>query len=363
MTFGRIFWERATAWAIFLGALFLLRDLFALFFLAFLFAFAAESMVQRLSRVRPYRRFYTSLVMISFLGVLLLLVSFVGPGVYGSAVKGFDRYVRAAETESRDDTAPHASPVEQMGGRLVGPEIFARFSQTEFYDRVMGEAKSIAVSIGGRLAAEAGSLVVSSLRFVVYLFVAWILAFITVWDLPRIREAMGAMERGRFGRYYCEIAPTLVSFAGFIGRAFQAQAVIALVNTIFTAAGLAILGIPEIPLLATIVFVCSFIPVFGMILSTVPIALLALQTGGWGAVAGIVVLILIVHALEAYVINPVIYGHAFEAHPILTLILLLLGEHFFGFWGVILAVPVGVYIVQYGLIGRQDPAAGGGGPA
>ncbi len=361
---GRVFWQRVATWAVFFGCLVLLRDLFALFFLAFLFAFAAESIVQRLTRLHPYRRFFTSLVMISFLGILLLLVSFVGPGVYGSALKGVNQYLRASEHAPAGDTVAASSPVSEMGGRLVGHETFARFARTEFYGKVADQAKEILVGVAGRIAGEAGEMVVSGVRFVVYLFIAWILAFVTVWDLPQIREEMRAMERGRFGRFYCEIAPTLVSFAGFIGRAFQAQFVIAIVNTVLSIIGLAVLGIPEIPLLATIVFISSFIPIFGMFLSTLPMALIALQTGGWPSVATVVALIGIIHALEAYVINPVIYGHAFEAHPILTLVLLLLGEHFFGFWGVILAVPVGVYVVQYGLIGRSDGGADvGGGPA
>ena len=90
-----------------------------------------------------------------------------------------------------------------------------------------------------------------------------------------------------------------------------------------------------------------------------PITLFALQSGGWTAVMGVICLVLLVHALEAYVINPVIYGHAFESHPLLVLVLLLLGEHFFGIWGLILAVPLGLYVIQFGLMGSPGPATQG----
>jgi predicted PurR-regulated permease PerM len=52
------------------------------------------------------------------------------------------------------------------------------------------------------------------------------------------------------------------------------------VNTVLTAIGLVVLGIPHAFVLSGIVFVCSFIPVLGVIISTVPIALSAVRAGG-----------------------------------------------------------------------------------
>ncbi len=48
-----------------------------------------------------------------------------------------------------------------------------------------------------------------------------------------------------------------------------------------------------------IVFFCSFIPVVGVMLSTLPAALFAFKAGGIGMVFGLVVMVLIVHAIEA----------------------------------------------------------------
>ncbi len=54
------------------------------------------------------------------------------------------------------------------------------------------------------------------------------------------------------------------------------QARIALVNTALTAAGMWLLAIPGIGLLSLFVFICSFIPIAGCIISTVPIGFVAL---------------------------------------------------------------------------------------
>ncbi len=70
-----------------------------------------------------------------------------------------------------------------------------------------------------------------------------------------------------------------------LGRAIEAQAAIAVINTVLTLVGLLLLGIPLVAMLSVIVFVCSFVPVLGVFISTTPIVLVALNAGGPGAVA------------------------------------------------------------------------------
>lgn len=59
------------------------------------------------------------------------------------------------------------------------------------------------------------------------------------------------------------------------------QARIALVNTALTAAGMWTLAIPGLGLLSLFVFICSFIPIAGCFISTVPIAFVALTEYGF----------------------------------------------------------------------------------
>jgi predicted PurR-regulated permease PerM len=51
-------------------------------------------------------------------------------------------------------------------------------------------------------------------------------------------------------------------------------------------------------------------------------------------------LILVIHALETYFLNPKILGGASRIHPVLIVLALVLGEHYFGVAGALLAVPV-----------------------
>ena len=59
------------------------------------------------------------------------------------------------------------------------------------------------------------------------------------------------------------------------------QAKIALVNTALTAMGMWVLMIPGTGLLSLFVFLCSFIPIAGCFISTVPIGFVALTEYGF----------------------------------------------------------------------------------
>ena len=64
-------------------------------------------------------------------------------------------------------------------------------------------------------------------------------------------------------------------------KALHVQARIAMVNTALTAAGMWALAIPGMGLLSLFVFICSFIPIAGCFISTIPVAFVALTEYGF----------------------------------------------------------------------------------
>ena len=82
-------------------------------------------------------------------------------------------------------------------------------------------------------------------------------------------------------------------------RAFTPpQARIAMVNTALTALGMWALQIPGVGLLSLFVFICSFIPIAGVIISTTPIAFVALTEYGWMKLALTILMVTGVHFVE-----------------------------------------------------------------
>jgi predicted PurR-regulated permease PerM len=119
----------------------------------------------------------------------------------------------------------------------------------------------------------------------------------------------------------------------------RGQLVICGVNGLLSAIGFFIFGLKYWPVLALMAGVMSIIPIFGSILSTVPAVMIGLTQDFWTAL-WVLLWILGIHQLEANLLNPKIIGVAARLHPVLVVFSLIVGEHFFGLWGALLAVPV-----------------------
>jgi predicted PurR-regulated permease PerM len=119
----------------------------------------------------------------------------------------------------------------------------------------------------------------------------------------------------------------------------RGQLVICCVNGLLSAIGFVIFGLKYWPVLALTAGLMSIIPIFGSILSTVPAVLIGLTQDFWTAL-WVLLWVLLIHQVEANLLNPKIIGDAARLHPVLVVFVLIVGEHFFGLWGALLAVPV-----------------------
>lgn len=119
----------------------------------------------------------------------------------------------------------------------------------------------------------------------------------------------------------------------------RGQLTICVINGLLTLVGLLVLKVKFAFLLATIAAVFSLVPVFGSILSTIPIVVVGLSSGVGTALLA-VLWIVFIHALEANVLNPKIMGDAAKIHPVLIILALVVGEHFYGLSGALFGVPL-----------------------
>jgi len=51
--------------------------------------------------------------------------------------------------------------------------------------------------------------------------------------------------------------------------------------------------------------------------------------------------------IENFYLGPTIIGHASRLHPIIVMIVLIIGGLTFGFWGVLLAIPVTIFFREF----------------
>ncbi|MEE9394341.1 MAG: AI-2E family transporter [Planctomycetota bacterium] len=200
--------------------------------------------------------------------------------------------------------------------------------------------------------------VVSSLMAVLtLLFLATLFSFLIVFDLDNLRRELRKLESTRLDNVYAEVGRDLVKFGSVLGKVLEAQAVIAMVNSLLTALGLWILGVPNVGILSLIVFVCGFIPVAGVFISSGPICLVGLYSHGLPMLGILVAFITAIHFLEAYVLNPRIMGAALRINPVLVLIILVIGHHALGVWGLLLGLPICYYFFTH-VIKREEREIG-----
>lgn len=119
----------------------------------------------------------------------------------------------------------------------------------------------------------------------------------------------------------------------------RGQIIICLVNGFLTLIGLLLLGIPFAITLALVATVFSLIPIFGTILSSIPIVVMGLTVSFSVGVLSLA-WILLIHFIEANFLNPKIMGTAAHIHPAIIVFALVTGEYLAGIAGALLAVPI-----------------------
>jgi predicted PurR-regulated permease PerM len=142
---------------------------------------------------------------------------------------------------------------------------------------------------------------------------------------------------------------SVVAFAGeydhLLSRYLRGQITVAIFIGVITALGLWIARFPYAGTLGLIVAVFSVVPYLGLVLSLIPALLIALVSGSVGlSLLKVIVVYGIAQGLEGAVISPRIVGESVGLHPVLIVLALAVGGFFFGFVGLLIAVPVAVGI-------------------
>lgn len=106
-----------------------------------------------------------------------------------------------------------------------------------------------------------------------------------------------------------------------------------------TSLGAAALGIPSPLLFGFIVAITDVIPYLGVVLGGAPLFVVALSIGIMPAVA-VVLLISLLHMIEAYILQPKVMSKATKLHPAYILVNLLICNSLFGFVGLIIGTPL-----------------------
>ena len=345
---------RIFVWGLIAAIIYLLRPFFLLVFLTFVFAYIQAHGVEGLSARFAKRWMRAVLVFAVFLGGWVAIGIFLAPHVQSQVetiAQDWDTWL----TQADQDFGEWA---EQEGFKERLPQDFKLRTLVEdffgLFDSSDGQQSALEKTITIMRGAANWILTIGSAFLLSLLF-----SFLIVLDLPRLTRGVQGLARTKIGFIYAEVAGSIYNFCKVLGRAMEAQFLIAICNTILTAIGLWVIGVGEgnMVFLCTVVFLCSFIPVAGVFVSSTPICIAALANGGPLTMLLAIAMILVIHAIEAYILNPRIYGHHLRMNPVLTLIILVICGKLFGPWGLILGIPVFNYVFSHAIRYRETKTA------
>jgi len=130
-----------------------------------------------------------------------------------------------------------------------------------------------------------------------------------------------------------------------LGRFLRGQVVAALLVGLLTWIGLLIVGFPYSGLVAATAGVFNLVPYLGLIVSIIPVLIIALLSGSFlASLLKAAVVFGIVQLIDSTITGPRIVGSSVGLHPVWVMLALAVGSFFFGFVGLLLAMPAAVLI-------------------
>ena len=303
--------------------------------------------------LQPVVRFLHKAKVPGGLAVAITILGFLG--LMGGALSLVGRQLFFGFRELWDQAL---EGVRQIQGWLTDGPLALTSAQlndyiNELLDQLQDNSSAIlssALSVG----STAGHLV-TGLLLAIFALIFFLLDGERIWMfvvglLPK-RARAASNGAGRKGWY------SLVQY-------IRVQVFVAFVDAVGIGAGAAIIGVPLALPLSVLVFIGSFIPIVGALVTGFVAVLLALVANGWVNALIMLAIVLGVQQLESHVLQPLIMGKAVSLHPLAVVIAVAGGTMVAGIPGALFAVPLLAIVntvVKY-IAGRDwehDIAVGG----
>lgn len=125
----------------------------------------------------------------------------------------------------------------------------------------------------------------------------------------------------------------------------KGQVIVATILGILYVIGLSLVGLPAALAIGVVAGVCRLIPYLDVIVGGALSAIVLLSDfQGWTMVLMVILVFAIVQGIDGALITPTVLGDRIGLHPLVVVATVLAFGDWFGFWGVIMAVPVAAVI-------------------
>jgi predicted PurR-regulated permease PerM len=310
---------------------YLLRAVLAPLFFAFLCAYALDPAVHRLERARVPRTVGASLIMLAIAAGLVLLVIYIVP-MFADQVS-----VTASELPGQ---------LSRLENRL-DPWLFRAFgahvphTMSELVETLTGKLRdalpttlnAVALTLFGTLSYVA----VALSALIIPVFALYLLI-----DFDRIVASTAQLVPRRWQSDVSDISHEIHRT---LGSYVRGQLTANIVLGALYATGLRIVDVRFAVPIGILTGMLAFVPYIGFLTGlTLALMMAALDWHGFGTLAEVMIVMGIVQVIDGLVVTPRIVGRSVGLEPLEVILTMMAAASIFGFFGVILAVPLGAVV-------------------
>jgi predicted PurR-regulated permease PerM len=174
---------------------------------------------------------------------------------------------------------------------------------------------------------------------------------VSIYVLNNLEHVAASSKRLLYSIFSVDMSKKLLDYLDFVDRTFMGfitgklldSAIVGLICYIFCA----IVGMPYALLVSVIVGVTNIIPFFGPFIGAVPSAFIILMVSPIKCLV-FVIFVIVLQQVDGNIIGPKILGSTVGINGFWVMFSIILGAGLFGFWGMLLGVPV--FVVIYAAI-------------
>ena len=319
-----------------------LGSLLAPFVLALVIAYILDPLVDKLEARGLKRPLAVAALIVPLLAFFILALIFGIPALIDQAGEVIDKIPAALDraiawiesTRTRLQRIPflRSQGMDRMFDSFNAERLAAYIEQRQ--SEIASHVWSGVLGVGRGVS--------TALTILSYLVLVPVLIIYLLLDFDNITQRTLALLPVR-ARERC--MPLLIEYNGLLARYFRGQVIAAMIVGVLTWLGLLIVGFPYSGFVGAVAGVFNLVPYLGLVVSAIPALVIAILSGHvLSALAKAGIVFFIVQLIDGTVTGPRIVGGSVGLHPVWVILALAIGAFFFGFVGLLLAMPAGVLI-------------------
>lgn len=307
--------------------LFFFSGLLAPLLVALVLAYLLEWPTARLERIGCSRPWATSIVLVLFVGILLLLAFVVAPVAWQQGIY----LIR--------DMPSMFNRLTEFAATL--PRRFPALVDAGILDAIAENARSRITTMGESVVKYSVASLVGLFTLAIYLILVPLMVFFLVKDKEQMLNAVRRVlprNRGLAGQVWTEMNQQITNY-------IRGKVLEMVIVGVATYIGFLISGLNYSLLLAVLVGFSVLIPYIGAFVVTIPVIGVALFQFGVGAEFWTCFIIyLVIQALDGNLLVPVLFSEAVNLHPLVIILSVVIFGGLWGFWGVFFAIPLATLV-------------------